>query len=85
MNTIALHTAAAPRPLLSTPWRLAAAVAAVLLLVLASLGAREASHQAVQSAAATFSRSTTHVTLPSVEIVGRRQPAAKVSQTGAAT
>lgn len=70
-NTIATS----PRPLLPASLRWAVAVAVAALLAVALITAREASHEAVETAAATFSRGTAHVTLPTVEIVGRRQAA----------
>lgn len=85
MKTIAANTTSL-HPLLPAGWRAAAAVAVAALMAFALMSARQASHEAVQAAAATFSRSTTHVTLPSVEVVGRRQPAGvKSGRTGAAT
>lgn len=74
-----------PRSLLPASLRWAVAVAVLALLAVAVITARQASHEAVQTAAATFSRSTVQVTLPTVEIVGRRQPAATGARTGAAT
>lgn len=85
MNTIAANTTTM-QPLLPAAWRAAAAIAVAALMALALMSARQASHEAVQTAAATFSRSTVHVTLPSVEIVGRRQPTGgKTGRAGAPT
>lgn len=85
MKTIAT-SATSPQPLLPASLRMAAAVAVAALLAVAVIAARQASHEAVGAAAATFSRSTIHVTLPSVEIVGRRQSAGmRTGRTGAAT
>jgi hypothetical protein len=69
MTTLAA-TPATPQPLLPTASRVAAAVAAAALIVLVSLGAERASHEAVGTAITTFAAA--HVTLPSVEIIGRR-------------
>ncbi|HWI84673.1 hypothetical protein [Ramlibacter sp.] len=81
MNTMTT----APQPLLSAPFRLAAAIAAAAVLGLSWMAARDASHEAVQTAAEAFSRSTAQVILPPVEIVGRREPAGtRPSRTGAA-
>ena len=68
MSTIAANPAA-PQPLLPAGWRVAAAVAAAALIGMVSLSAERASHEAVASAIATFAE---HVTLPSVQIIGRR-------------
>ena len=80
MNTTAANRFTAPQPLLSLTSRIAAAVAVVAAIALASMGASEASHQAVQSAAQSFSAGTTHVQLSTVQIVGRRD-AATVKRT----
>ncbi len=69
MNTIAANPAV-PQPLLPTGSRVVAAVAAAALIALVSLSAERASHEAVASAIATFAAE--HVTLPSVQIIGRR-------------
>lgn len=80
MTTIAA-TPAAPQPLLPAASRVAAAVAAVALILLVSLGAERASHEAVGTAITTFAAE--RVTLPSVEIIGRRGPAGlRSSRTG---
>lgn len=81
-NSIAIH-AAAPQPLLSAPLRIAAAVAIALLMVLVVIAARHESQQAVQNATGVLSRSTVHVTLPSVEVVGRRERAGAIRGGGA--
>ena len=75
MNTAATLHPTAPQSLLSVTTRIAAAVAVGAVLVLVSLTAQQASHQAVQTAAESFSRGTTHVTLAPVQIVGRRASA----------
>lgn len=71
-NSIAIH-ATAPQPLLSAPLRIAAGVAIAFVMALAVGAARHESQQAVQNATGVLSRSTVHVTLPSVEVVGRRE------------
>jgi hypothetical protein len=76
----ATHTAlnAAPQPLVATPARIAAAVAVAAVLALTWLYAEQASHQAVDTTAAAIARSgtqVTRVTLPTVEIMGRRHAA----------
>lgn len=53
--------------------RAGVALAIVVILSLAWTGAARSSHQAVQTAQATFSR--TYVTLPRVEIVAKREAA----------
>jgi hypothetical protein len=72
MNATATRHSTAPQALLSMSSRVAAVVAVCAVLVLVSLTARQASHQAVQTAAESFSRGATHVTLAPVQIVGRR-------------
>jgi hypothetical protein len=69
MTTITA-TPAAPQPLLPTAWHVAAALAAAALIGLLSLGAERESREAVGAAITTFAAA--HVTLPSVEIIGRR-------------
>jgi hypothetical protein len=77
MNTIAARRFATPQPQLSTALRVVTAVAVAGFMAVAWAGAEQASHQAVQSAAQAISAApTTHVTLPAVEVVGRREPAA---------
>ena len=75
MNTSTAIHATAPQPLLSAPLRLAAAVAIAAVMVLVVLTAQQESQQAVQNATGMLSRDTVHVTLPSVEVVGRRERA----------
>lgn len=53
--------------------RVGVALAIVVILSVAWVGAERSSHQAVQTAQATFSR--TYVTLPRVEVVGQRERA----------
>ena len=58
--------------------RVGVALAIVVILSVAWVGAERSSHQAVQTAQATFSR--TYVTLPRVEVVGQRErPATPVA------
>ena len=73
MNTIAANHFVAPQPLLSLTARIAAGIAVGTLVSLAMLGAGQASHHAVQTAARALSPSATHVNLSTVEIVGRRE------------
>jgi hypothetical protein len=72
MNTTAALRPATVQPLLSVPARIAAALTVAGVLALASLGVQDASHQAVRTAAATISQGPAHVTLATVQIVGRR-------------
>jgi hypothetical protein len=72
MNTTATTRFAALQPLVSVPARMAAALAVVGVMVLASFAVQDASHQAVRTAAASFSSGPAHVTLAPVRIVGRR-------------
>jgi hypothetical protein len=75
------HTA---RPTLqlqpSAPVHLAIAVAVALALGVVWRTAGQASHEAVQTATQTISAPASaraHITLPSVEVVGRREPTVK--------
>ncbi|MBG9388654.1 hypothetical protein [Caenimonas aquaedulcis] len=78
MNTIAATPfAAAPQPLLSLTARIAAGVAVGAAISLVMLGAGQASHQAVQTAAQAFAGNVQHVKLSTVEIVGRRETGSK--------
>ncbi|WP_427912599.1 hypothetical protein ACPWT1_18515 [Ramlibacter sp. MMS24-I3-19] len=63
--------------------RVGVALAIVVILSLAWIGAERSSHQAVQTAQATFSR--TYVTLPRVEIVAKREAAVTPVASRAAT
>lgn len=84
MNTsTAIHASAAPQPLLSAPLRIATVVAAALLMLLAVTAARHESQLAVRTASDVLSRGTVHVTLPSVEVVGRRERASPARTGGA--
>lgn len=75
MNASIASHATAPQPLLSAPLRIAAAVAIAVVLVLVVMTAQHESEQAVRNATGVLSRDTVHVTLPSVEVVGRRERA----------
>ncbi|NKE68445.1 hypothetical protein RAMLITH_21745 [Ramlibacter sp. RBP-2] len=83
MNASIAIRANAPQSLLSAPLRIGAAVAIAFLLVLAVVTARHESQQAVQNATGVLSRDTARVTLPSVEVVGRRERASAVRGGGA--
>jgi hypothetical protein len=85
MRTIELSSAATlgPRPLLSTTTRLASALAVAGFVAVSWLSAGYASHEAVQAGAAALSRNIAHVTLPPVEVVGRREMS-EVASLGAA-
>jgi hypothetical protein len=61
--------------LLSATVRFAAVAAVATGLAVATMGAAQASHEALQAAGERFSQRTTHVTLPRVEIIVRRAPA----------
>lgn len=76
MNTaIAAARFAAPQPLVPALARFAAAVAVVSVMAFGSVAVRQASNDAVQTAAASFSHGPVHVMLAPVQIVGRRTPA----------
>jgi hypothetical protein len=62
----------APQPLVPAVARFAAAVGVLAAMAFGSLAVQQASHDAVQTAAASFSQGPVHVTLASVQIVGRR-------------
>jgi hypothetical protein len=72
MNTIDAAVPIAPPPLLSASSRLASALGVVALVSLCWIYAEGVSHQAVLSATEVLSPGTSYVTLPSVQIVGRR-------------
>ena len=65
------------QPMVSVKARVVAAIAVVGVVAFVSMGARDASHVAVQSAAATIKQgpAVTHITLAPVQIVARRAPA----------
>jgi hypothetical protein len=71
-TTTAANRLTAPQPLLSLPARIAAGLGVAAAVTLASIGAGQASHQAVQSAAQSFGSGPTHVQLAPVQVVGRR-------------
>ncbi|WP_048439562.1 hypothetical protein [Caenimonas sp. SL110] len=73
MNTTANITT--PQPLISIASRATAALGVVSVLALALMGTAQASHEAVDTCTVALSRSTLYVTLPKVEIVGRRDTA----------
>lgn len=56
--------------------RLGLAAAVVAVLVPVWTGAKQASREAVQTAGQAFGRPAVHVTLPSVQVIGKRDPAA---------
>jgi hypothetical protein len=72
MNTTAAARFAALQPLVSVPSRVAAALAVAGVMALALLAVQDASHEAVRTAAETFSSGPAHVTLAPVQVVGRR-------------
>jgi hypothetical protein len=76
MNTTAARHLIAPQPQLSAALRIVTAVAVAAFMAVAWTGAEQASHQAVQSAAQAMSAAPTHVVLPAVVVVGRRESAA---------
>lgn len=82
MNAIALVPVAAPQPLLSAGARIAAAIAVAGFVAAAWASAGQSSEQAVQLSTAALNR--THVTLPTVEIVARRDGAAELVAARAA-
>jgi hypothetical protein len=63
---------AAPQPLVPAVARFAAAVGVLAAMAFGSLAVQQASHDAVQTATASFSQGPVHVTLAPVQIVGRR-------------
>lgn len=83
MNASTAIHATAPQPLLSAPLRIAAALAIAAVAVLAVMTAQHESERAVQHATGVLSRDTVRVTLPSVEVVGRRERASPVRGGGA--
>jgi hypothetical protein len=83
MNASTAIHATAPQPLLSAPLRIAAAMAIAAAAVLAVVTAQHESERAVRNATVALSRDTVHVTLPSVEVVGRRERASAVRGGGA--
>ena len=74
------HTAPryAPQPLLSTRVHLAVALAMAVGVGIVWQTAGQASQERVQTVTQSINR--THILLPAVEIVGKREPAAKVTR-----
>ncbi len=70
--TTAAARFAAPQPLVPALARFAAAVAVVSVMAFGSVAVQQASHDAVQTAAASFSQGPAQVTLAPVQVVGRR-------------
>lgn len=71
-----LDTAArSPHSLLSAGSRIATALGAAVLLAAVWVSAGDVSHGTVQARAFAMSGNVRHVTLQTVEIVGRREPA----------
>lgn len=64
----------APQALVSATARFVAAAGVACVLALVTLGAESASHEAVDNAKASFSAAQS-VTLPRVEVVGKRERA----------
>ena len=80
MNPIAARMTL--QPVLSTSVRIAGALAAAAVLAAGVSFATEASHEAVVVAHASMNPAIVYVTLPRVEVIGRRQagePVAEVS------
>lgn len=75
MNTTATRPAA-PQPQVSAASRIATAIAVAALTAVAWVGAEQASHDAVLSATQAIAAGATHVTLPPVQVVGRRDAVA---------
>jgi hypothetical protein len=72
MNTTSTRSAA-PQAQVSATARIVTALAVTVALALAWIGAGHASEQAVQMATQAIAGGATHITLPAVEIVGRRE------------
>ena len=77
MESTATRQSAALQPQLSATLRFATAVAVAAVLALAWIGAEQASHQAVQTAAAAFSHGPVHQARPAMDVAARREAAAK--------
>jgi hypothetical protein len=74
-------------PLLSWPARVATVMGVIGLVATLCLWAGHASHEAVLSTRAALSDSVLHVTLPTVQVVGRREapaPAPSATSTSSA-
>lgn len=67
-----IHHNPAPQALLSAPLRIVTAVVIALVTAVAVMTAQHESNDAVRSAASVLASDTAYVTLPSVEVVGRR-------------
>ena len=72
MNTTAADRFTAPQPLVPALSRFAVAVAVVSVMAFGSVAVQHASHEAVQTATASFSQGPAHVMLAPVQVVGRR-------------
>jgi hypothetical protein len=72
MNAAATLNTAAPMNLLPAAARFGIAVAVALALCVAWIAAERQSHDAVLVAGTTLSSRVTHITLPSVQIIGKR-------------
>lgn len=70
----ATETVNVPQPLVSPAMHVATAVAVVAFVAAAWVGAGRSSHEAVQLSSAALSR--TYVTLPTVDVVAKRESAA---------
>jgi hypothetical protein len=76
MTSTATRQSADFQPQLSATLRFATAVAVALVLACAWVVAEQASHQAVQTAAAAFSNGPAHAAPTAVEVAGRRETTA---------
>lgn len=85
MSTIASTRTAAPLSLLSKAARLTAAVVVAGFVALGWTSAGRVSHQAVDLSTAALSRNVIHVTLPAVEIVGRRDSVVIATEAASGT
>lgn len=70
-----------PQPLVSAATRLATALSVVALVSVAWIAAEGASRTAVQTTGMALSPNIIRVTLPTVEITARREPAASATLT----
>ena len=78
LDCIAARPANALQSPVSAALRVVAAVAVAGFMTIVWSGAEQASHQAVQSAAQAISAAPAHVTLPAVQVVGRRDTAKRI-------
>ena len=76
------RTSPTPAALVSTGARLAAAIAVTAILSAAWLVAGDESRAAVRASAAAMGPKTLYVTLPPVEIIGKREPVARTDVAG---